>query len=172
MLAVSTTVKSPTMGEITRDDFISGWDTRRADTIAKQKSAVQEMRKQLAGASDPDFFRTVYKHSHLLARQPGQRAVMLEAAGEFWRMLFGPGGLQWKDKNDDWLELWIDFLDQEWKKSVSNDLWNQTLSFANKTLEDGTLSWWSEESAWPGVIDEFVAWMKKRREEGEPMDTA
>lgn len=35
--------------------------------------------------------------------------------------------------------------------------------FAQKTLEDGSMSWWSEDGAWPGVIDDFVAFVRERR---------
>lgn len=48
--------------------------------------------------------------------------------------------------------------------------------FAEKTLADEALSFWSEDSAWPGVIDEFVEYIKtdKRggQNAGDAMDTA
>jgi DCN1-like protein 1/2 len=172
MLAVQTIVKSPAMGEINRADFVAGWDARNATTIKQQKSAVAEMTKQLQGGNDPEFFKQVYRHSFFLARQPGQRAVMLDQASDFWRLLFGPNGLTWKTENEDWLETWISFLGSDWKKSISKDLWDQTLSFARKTLEDESMSWWSEEAAWPGVIDDFVAKVKAGKQNGDKMDTA
>jgi len=27
------------------------------------------------------------------------------------------------------------------------------------------MAWWSEEGAWPGVLDEFVVYVKEKREE-------
>lgn len=53
-------------------------------------------------------------------------------------------------------------MGDNWKKSVNKDMWNQTYEFYVKTLEDPSLGFWSEDSAWPGVIDEFVAWAKTR----------
>ncbi|KAL2133038.1 hypothetical protein VTI74DRAFT_3010 [Chaetomium olivicolor] len=50
----------------------------------------------------------------------------------------------------------------KWMRSVSRDLWNQMLPFATKSLQDETLGFWSEEQAWPGVIDEFVVWCKEK----------
>ena len=35
--------------------------------------------------------------------------------------------------------------------------------FVQKTMTDESLAWWSEDGAWPGVVDEFVAWVKKKR---------
>jgi DCN1-like protein 1/2 len=34
--------------------------------------------------------------------------------------------------------------------------------FATKTMEDETLSFWSEEQAWPGLIDDFVVWSREK----------
>ena len=47
-----------------------------------------------------------------------------------------------------------------WTRSVSKDLWNQTLIFATKTLQDETMGFWSEDQAWPGIIDDFVVWCR------------
>jgi DCN1-like protein 1/2 len=41
-------------------------------------------------------------------------------------------------------------------------MWNMTLNFAIKCVEDETLSFWSEDGAWPSVIDDFVAWCKEK----------
>lgn len=43
-------------------------------------------------------------------------------------------------------------------------MWNQTLEFAFKSIDDESLDFWSEDGAWPGVIDEFVAWYKRKSE--------
>ena len=44
-------------------------------------------------------------------------------------------------------------------------MWEQTGKFALKTLEPGgeTMSWWSEDGAWPGVIDGFVGYVHEKR---------
>lgn len=60
----------------------------------------------------------------------------------------------------DWLDLWTIFLQEKWTRSVSRDMWNMALEFALKSVEDESLSFWSEDGAWPGVIDEFVVWCK------------
>ena len=126
---------------------------------------VAEFRNRLT--DDDEFFRRTYRHSFLLARTSGQRAVTLDVAIDFWRLLFSANGTEWKDVDTDWLALYVDFLTKSWGKSVSKDLWDQTLVFANETLKDGTMEWWSEEdSAWPSVLDDFVRFVKARREEG------
>jgi len=96
--------------------------------------------------------------------------VQLETAIDFWRLLFSQGGFRWKDAETDWLELYVEFLESKWRKSINKDLWDQTGVFAQKTLEDGSMSWWSEDGAWPGVIDDFVAFVRERRGGGERME--
>jgi len=53
---------------------------------------------------------------------------------------------------------------------VNKDVWNETLRFAQESLQDQALSFWSEEASWPSVIDEFVGWVKNKRGEGVPVD--
>ena len=161
VLAVLAELSAPTMGELTRDGFISGWKTYNADTLAKQQSSLSAFRSQLS--KDPDYFRRVYRHAFILARMPGQKGVQLDTAFDFWRLLFGPGGIRWADARTDWLELWVAFLEAKWKKSVNKDMWEQTGVFALKCLEDGEMGWWSEDGAWPGVLDEFVGYVREKR---------
>lgn len=160
LLAVLTQVKAPTMGELTRSEFTTGWEALSAETLDKQKSQVAGFRKSLK--TDSDFFRDVYRHSFVLAKQPSQKAVALDEAPTFWRLLYSPNGLRWESSGFNWLEAYITYLQEKWKKSISKDLWDQTLLFARKTLADPTLSWWNEiESAWPSVLDEFAKYVKE-----------
>ncbi|MCJ1478833.1 Scaffold-type E3 ligase [Lambiella insularis] len=179
VLAVLTEVSAPTMGELSRDGFVAGWKALNAESLSKQQSSLAHIRNQLT--SNTDYFRRVYKHSFLLARSPGQKAVALDTAIDFWRLLFGKGGIEWRTAETggmpktDWLGLWCVYLEEGWKKSVSKDMWDQTGVFALKSLEDASMSWWSEDGAWPGVLDEFVGYVKERTgigktEEGDGMD--
>lgn len=44
-------------------------------------------------------------------------------------------------------------------------MWNETLKFAQLTLDDEALGFWNEEASWPSVIDEFVEWIKREKRE-------
>ena len=95
-------------------------------------------------------------------------------ASEFWRLLLGPDspGLVWAGKHHGtpWLDWWLAFLNEKGGKAVSKDLWVQTLSFAQQSRDDEDLAFWSEDAAWPGMIDEFVVWANKKK--GGAMDTS
>ena len=81
-------------------------------------------------------------------------------ACEYWKLLFGSKGAEWGDGRTPWLEWWMHFLGERWKKAVNRDLWDQTAVFAEKTKQDPSMEWWSEDGAWPGVVDEFVEWVR------------
>ena len=139
-----------------------------ADTLPKQQAAVATFRTRLT--TDPDFFKRVYKYTFLIARTPGQKAVALDAAIEFWRLLFSPPSVSWNTATTPWLDLWIEYLERKWKKTVNKDMWEQTLAFSQKSLKDETMSWWSEDGAWPGVLDEFVLYVNERKGDEGKMD--
>lgn len=176
MLAVLTQLKAPTMGELSRGEFTAGWEELDAETIQKQSAQALRFRETLK--TDADFFRAVYRHSFALARQPGQKSVLIETAVEFWRMLFSQSGLLWETRGFDWVGVYLSFVQEKWKKSISKDLWDQTLFFAKKTISDPTLAWWNEaESAWPSILDDFAKHVKnlpeyKKTTTLEVMDTS
>ncbi|PNS19296.1 hypothetical protein CAC42_2473 [Sphaceloma murrayae] len=170
LLVFSELVQSPTLGKVTREGFVGSLaqegvsePSRIAQLIASRSSALQ--------STDRTTLKKTYKHTFQIAKAQGSKSIPLEAAIEYWRLLFSAPSLVWETQDTPWLEWWIEFLQEKWKKSVNKDMWDQTLSFADRTLKDETLAWWSEDSAWPGVIDEFVGWVKERRG-GEQMDVS
>lgn len=192
VLAVLAELQAPTMGEFSREGFIQGWKTyrhyplpqtvspsppsspqnadhshshRSADTLSKQQALVPQFRRHLLTA--PDFFKRTYKHTFLIARTPGQKSVALDTAIEYWRLLFSAPSLAWHSRSTPWLEWWIEYLEGRWKKSVNRDMWDQTGVFVTRCLSDESMGWWSEDGAWPGVLDEFVGFVREKREGGE-----
>lgn len=138
---------------------------RSADTLSKQQQYVQRQLSILQ--TDVAYFRRVYRFTFNCAKEePAKKALDLENAIIYWTMIFSPPSFSISSPTTDWLEEWKAFLGAKWSKSVNKDMWNQTLEFFLKAKEDDKLSFWSEDSAWPGVIDEFVVWMKERRGNG------
>lgn len=114
----------------------------------------------------------MYRHAFLAAKEPDQKAISLEYALIYWETLFTNPGLAWSSSGHNWLGLWKEYLMAHWTRSINKDMWNQTLEFAYKTLEDGSLSFWSEDGAWPSVIDDFVSWCRESKGiKPEQMDT-
>ena len=82
---------------------------------------------------------------------------------ELWRLLFTSPGLDWRTKNNNWLELWLEFVGNSSAKAFNRDVWSQTFRFAEESLKDESLGWWNEEASWPSLIDEFVEWIRAKR---------
>lgn len=70
-----------------------------------------------------------------------------------WRLLL-------KDRFNS-LELWVTYLEQHYKKSISRDTWVLLYDFMRLVKDD--FSNYDSEGAWPVLIDEFVAWAKNER---------
>ncbi|GAB7354151.1 hypothetical protein MBLNU459_g4709t2 [Dothideomycetes sp. NU459] len=170
-LIFSELVQSPTMGKLTRENFVDGLSAAGVSEPAKIRNLVLQRQSQLTSPAFKSSFKNIYRHTFVIARAQGQKAVALDVATEYWRLLFTSPSIEWKTATTPWLDWWNEFLETRYKKSVNKDMWDQTLSFAQKCLEDESLNWWSEDSAWPGVIDEFVEFVQKdKRGGGEAME--
>ncbi|RAR07218.1 DNA polymerase alpha 70 kDa subunit [Stemphylium lycopersici] len=164
-LAALEIVQAPTMGEMSREGFVKGWSERNCETIAKQKDYIQDLKRRLP--ENKEVFTRVYKYTFPIARAAGQKAVALEDAVLYWELLFASplSAVKWSSESTPWLSWWTEFVTSEWKKSVNKDMWNETLKFAQLTLDDEALGFWNEEASWPSVIDEFVEWVKREKRE-------
>ncbi|KAI1934006.1 Scaffold-type E3 ligase [Ophidiomyces ophidiicola] len=170
-LAISELLRSPSMGEFTRQGFIDGWKDLGADTLKNQALFASSLRKQIP--TDPILFRRVYRYTFILCRLPGQRHLTLDIAAEQWRIFFTPdnGGISWNTQTTPWLDWWIEFMEESWKRPINKDLWEQTEVLMRKTAEDPSLRWWSPDGAWPGAVDDFVLLAKKRLGKSASSDT-
>ncbi|PHH73695.1 hypothetical protein CDD82_5315 [Ophiocordyceps australis] len=154
-------VQAPILGEISRQGYINGWKAAGVRPTNQEHAAhIRYLVSQLS--SDATLFKKVYRHAFVTGRERDQKALSLENAFVYWSILFNAPGMLWRTENYDWLDLWKTFLTDKWTRSVNRDMWNMTLEFAFKTLTDETLSFWNQDGAWPGVIDEFVEWCQQR----------
>ncbi|KAI9759657.1 MAG: Scaffold-type E3 ligase [Candelina submexicana] len=167
VLVISEALQSPTMGEFTREGYLTGWQRLAAGhpggagTIANQSVLIGKLCSNLP--YDEEIFKRVYNHTFLIARNPGQKAILLDTAVEYWRLLFTSPSVTWNTATTPWLDYYIEFLETKWKKGVNKDMWTMTLSFYNKTKEDEYFGWWSEDGAWPSVLDDFVRFVQEKR---------
>ncbi|PKS13345.1 hypothetical protein jhhlp_000116 [Lomentospora prolificans] len=154
--------QAPSIGEITRKGFVDGW--KNSGVTVTQEGCAAHIQSLVSSLShNPAYFKQVYRYAFVVGKEADQRALSLENALVFWPMLFTSPGMEWKTASYDWLDLWTSFLKEKWTRSVNRDMWNMTLEFALRTMSDETLSFWSEDGAWPSVIDDFVAWCRDTR---------
>jgi hypothetical protein len=162
-LAALEIVQAPTMGEMSRDGFVKGWEERNCESVEKQKGFIENLKREMP--SNKELFTRVYKYTFTIAKTASQKAVPLDVAIVYWELLFSSAlsAVKWTSDSTPWLTWWSEFLNTSWKKSVNKDMWNETLKFAQLTLSDESLGFWNEEASWPSVIDDFVEWVKKEK---------
>ena len=191
-LGIAELLKSPSMGEFTREGFLNGWRAAGyasafswypsiRSQLTKTQFSCDSVGKMISHAADireripikPDLFRRVYRFTFPLCRMQGQRNLQFEIAAEQWRLFFTPqnGGVQWNTRTTPWLDWWIEFLEERGKRPVNKDLWEQVEVFMRKTQDDENFGWWTADGAWPGALDDFVEWVQKKRgKNSEAMD--
>lgn len=125
---------------------------------------VLQRRSQLS--TDRSLFKEVYNHAFVLGLSNNQKSLAADVAAEFWTLLFSKQGFEWRTPKTPWLDWWLQYQEEKWKKAVNKDLWRQTLTFAEETMKDESLGFWSEEASWPSVIDDFVEWVKVEKGRG------
>ncbi|KAK4154448.1 Cullin binding-domain-containing protein [Chaetomidium leptoderma] len=184
-------VQVQSFGQITRQGFVKGWKQvweESGGAVSPDMAAHKKHVQSQIGLvrKDVTLFRQVYRSAFAAGKELGRREMGMEMALPSWGELFAPTMKRWRTANVDWFEAWTEYLTQKfwvelegakegeekgqqgqgeqgkWTRTVSRDLWNQTLLFAEKTLLDETLGFWSEDQAWPGIIDEFVVWCKEK----------
>ncbi|KAL2195337.1 Cullin binding-domain-containing protein [Corynascus similis CBS 632.67] len=182
-------VRAESIGTITRSGFVDGWADVIASSTGSRVTPDWEGQRRLVRAriaqalTDPNYFKTIYDFAFQVGREPGQKAISMAVAVGFWEGLYVPDANPWRSEHIDFLGAWARYLKEkfgvvkagedgeeevEYKRTVSKDLWTQTRLFAAKTMQDETLSFWSEEQAWPGLIDEFVLWCREKGIVPEP----
>lgn len=176
MLAVAYELKSPRIGEWSRQGWVDGWKALGADSLSSMKTVVNKLRKQLS--SDPKYFAKVYTQTFDFARSEGQRSLPLDTAQAFWGLLL-PHGLQGGalshvDDDEDvkmggtgsegfkqeHIQWWFDFLQEKNMKGVSKDVWQMLRDFIRSI--DSQFKNYDEEGSWPSTIDEFVEYARAR----------
>ncbi|KAF8425181.1 Cullin binding-domain-containing protein [Tirmania nivea] len=161
VLVLCEALKAPTMGEFSRNEFVEGWKNMGCDTIEKMRAKIPELRNNIS--NDEATFKRVYLFTYTFARPPGQKSLPLDTAIEYWKLLLGR---KWKTH----INLWIEFLEKEYKRSIAKDTWNMLYDFMGLCNNDPELKSYDEEGAWPSILDSFVAFV--RRNTGGDMDTS
>ncbi|ORY63472.1 Cullin binding-domain-containing protein [Pseudomassariella vexata] len=164
-------IQAESIGEIKKSGFVEGWKAVGIDgTIPAQRNYIQTLVSSLR--SNPEAFRKAYRYTFVVGKEADQRALSKENAILYWEMLFKPPGRPWVGKKTgiNFLPEWTAFLNEKWTRSVNKDMWNQTLEFARKSMDDESFHFWSEDDSWPGVIDEFVEWYRSKHAGSMAMD--
>ncbi|PRP76889.1 hypothetical protein PROFUN_14684 [Planoprotostelium fungivorum] len=136
------------MWEISRDEFISTFAVNGCPTMEKMK---QKLAAWTTEAKDPSHFRTLYNFVFEYLRED-RKIILTEEATVAWEIIL---------KYKPWALLpdFLRFIQEEGKKAVSRDVWQQLWHFM-QTFPNH-LNDYDDQSSWPILFDEFNDWKKK-----------
>jgi len=158
MLILAWKMDATVMCRFTRAEFLRGLSAMGVDTVPAMSCrlvvAAQEVRATFTS------FTELYKWSFNFAldKEARQRCLPLDMAVAIWRIVFAvhtatPPPL---------LEPWLAFLEQRpMSFPITRDQWSYFLKFLFVIGDD--LNKYSEDDAWPNVIDDFVEHLKYRQ---------
>ena len=146
--------------DISMDTFIQSWHDRLCENFNDMKLHVKELEKKLR--TDVSYFESIYNYTFTLALEPQQKQLGLETSIAYWELLFSPAKPYAIKVPQERLQSWIQYLSGEVAK-VHRDVWKMFLKFAvafpdNEALKKG----YSEDDAWPLVIDEYYEYLVAR----------
>jgi len=145
-------MKAQKLGEFTRQEWTEGLTYLKCDSITKIKERLPALRAQIAEDGQfKDFYNFVYNYG----KGTEQKSLDLEFAIALWKLVL-------KDRFIH-LDMWIAWLQENRKHSISKDEWSLLLDFSNSVNKEMTN--YNAEEAWPVLIDDFVEYGRAKFEE-------
>jgi hypothetical protein len=147
VLALAWKLNAATLGEFSRREFTDALTAWRVDSIDGLRSRLAQLRDEIkAPATAKEFYVFIFG---LLMQNEGQRSLSVDEACAMWSLVF-----------DKWplLADWNNFIQTQYKKAISRDVWNMLFDFTQTDLAK-----YDANACWPVLIDEFVEWVQEHK---------
>jgi DCN1-like protein 1/2 len=150
-LVLSWHCRAEQMGYFSREEFTGGMQRLGCDDISSLRAKVEDLRAQLR---DRSTCKEVYGFTFQFALDQGQRCLPLETSVEFWKLLLR--------EHFALLDEWLLFVEEKVKNAISRDTWMMLYDLATQLKPD--LSDYDMNGAWPVVLDEFVEFVRSKKQ--------
>lgn len=145
---------------ITSEQFLSTWFMQGCSHIKEMKMFLAELDHRLY--HDPTYFVEIYNYTFNLILEEKAKQLDTPIAIEYWKIFL----LQPKEPipimvDSDMVRMWIKFLQDERKDSITADCWHMIMQFFQRypTYKELTTTY-DETAAWPYIIDEFYEYLE------------
>eukprot|EP01127_Copromyxa_protea_P002701 TRINITY_DN1263_c1_g1_i1.p1 TRINITY_DN1263_c1_g1~~TRINITY_DN1263_c1_g1_i1.p1 ORF type:complete len:266 (+),score=29.45 TRINITY_DN1263_c1_g1_i1:63-800(+) len=153
LLVVAFLLEAKTKGSFTKEEFLTGMSKLSLDSVAKLKNALPSLKNDVLSRRPHDLYKFAF---HYLRDNGSQRLVALPHALSTISEMLGH-----LPHTRNFVEYMTNH--QTTYKAINLDQWNMFLTF-NKTVDIDFKGYDSNE-AWPLVLDDFVSFMKLRKQE-------
>eukprot|EP01123_Difflugia_compressa_P008213 TRINITY_DN2395_c1_g1_i1.p1 TRINITY_DN2395_c1_g1~~TRINITY_DN2395_c1_g1_i1.p1 ORF type:complete len:253 (+),score=27.97 TRINITY_DN2395_c1_g1_i1:54-812(+) len=149
-LAISWQLRAKTIGSFSKEEFVNGFKRLNCATISDIKNQVKTLKTEL---QDDKVFKEFYLYVFDFAKGPheNKRVLELEIAIVMWETVLV--------NRFKYLPEWVAYVREVHAKPINRDTWSLLLDFSRiNFLED-----YDTEGAWPSLIDEFVEYVKSKK---------
>jgi hypothetical protein len=151
VLALAWKLKTATLGEFTRREFLAGCTELKVDSVSKLRARLDALRNELA--AKPLLYKEFYVFMfQLLMQSDQQKSLGVDEATAMWSIFFKKWPL---------VDKWNEFVGTVYKKAISKDVWGMLHDFSTANHSD--VKNYDESACWPVLMDEFVEWYNKNK---------
>eukprot|EP00339_Tiarina_fusa_P005682 CAMPEP_0117042870 /NCGR_PEP_ID=MMETSP0472-20121206/29825_1 /TAXON_ID=693140 ORGANISM="Tiarina fusus, Strain LIS" /NCGR_SAMPLE_ID=MMETSP0472 /ASSEMBLY_ACC=CAM_ASM_000603 /LENGTH=279 /DNA_ID=CAMNT_0004754221 /DNA_START=22 /DNA_END=861 /DNA_ORIENTATION=- len=155
VLILSWHFKAETMCYFKKEEFLTGCESLKCDSISKIMAALSQFPEEL---KDAQKFKEIYEFAFLWSRESTDKKVLdIETALDMLELLLD-------EEVYPFIGPFRTFLqEQKSYKGVNKDQWVSLLEFCKTVDED--FSNYDENGSWPVMLDEFVVWAREQNPE-------
>ncbi|KAK1358159.1 Defective in cullin neddylation protein [Heracleum sosnowskyi] len=154
VLMLAWKMQAERQGYFTLEEWRKGLKVLHADTLVKLKKALLELEREVKRQSSFLEFYT-FSFQYCLTEE-NQKSIDIESICELLNLVLGP---EFRAQVD----LFVQYLKTQTDYKVLNmDQWTGFYRFCNE-ISFPDMSNYDEELAWPFILDNFVEWVKAKR---------